>query len=167
MDTPPPRSNAEPGPASRLRLPAAIARGIGRELLVFGLVGVVSTLAYAALYLLLRTVVGPVPANAAALLVTAVGNTAANRRLTFGVRDGTGMVRDQAVGLLALGVALAITTTAAGVLGAVAPRAPRVVELAVLVAANGLATVARFLLLRTGIAARHGALAQQPQETSA
>ena len=44
-----------------------------------------STLAYLLLYLLLRTGLGAQPANLLALLLTAVGNTAANRRLTFGV----------------------------------------------------------------------------------
>src|SRR3954468_18790474 len=53
-------------------------------------VGVVSTLAYAALFLLLRAPLGADGANALALAVTAVGNTAANRRLTFRVRGRAG-----------------------------------------------------------------------------
>ena len=125
---------------------------IGREALTFGAIGVVSTAAYAVLYLALRSVTGPAAANAAALLVTAVGNTAANRRLTFGVRGRGFVVRDQAAGLIALGVALAITTASIGLLGALAPGAHRSVELAVLIVANALATVARFVLLRTLIA---------------
>ena len=125
---------------------------IGREALVFGAVGVVSTVAYAVLYLALRSITGASAANALALLVTAIGNTAANRRLTFGVRGRDTLVRDQAVGLLALGVALAITTASVGLLGALVPGAGRFVELAVLVVANALATVARFVLLRTLIA---------------
>src|SRR5438094_8167265 len=52
----------------------------------FAAIGVVSTLAYLAIYSLLRTATTAVAANAIALIVTAVGNTAANRRLTFGLR---------------------------------------------------------------------------------
>ena len=88
-------------------------------------IGVISTAAYAALYLTLRSVMGSVVANAVALTVTAVANTAANRRVTFGVRRGgrASMLRDQAAGLAALGVALAITTVTANVLAVVAPHA--------------------------------------------
>jgi len=126
-------------------------RGVGREVLTFAAVGVASTGAYAVLYLALRLVTGPAVANGLALVVTAVGNTAANRRLTFGVRDGGSMLRDQLAGLLALAVALAITTASVNVLGAMAPGAPLLLELAVLVVANALATVARFVLLRTWV----------------
>ncbi len=124
---------------------------LGRQALVFGSIGVVSTAAYAVLFLAFRTVAGAVVANAIALVVTAIGNTAANRRFTFGVRDGRSMVRDQVGGLIALAVALAITTTFANLLAVLAPGAGRYVELAVLVVANAIATVARFLLLRAWI----------------
>jgi len=135
-----------------LALGSALARrDLGREILTFAAVGVASTAAYAVLYLALRSATGPAAANGLALVVTAVGNTAANRWLTFGVRDGGSMLRDQLAGLMALAVALAITTAAVNVLGAVAPGAPRLLELAVLVVANALATVARFVLLRTWI----------------
>ena len=139
------RAAIAPARSRRLRL--------GREVLVFAAIGVASTIAYAVLYLLLRGVTGAVAANAVALLLTAVGNTAANRRFTFGVRssDRASIVRDQLAGLVALGVALAITTLAATALDQVAPAAGRLVELAVLVVANGGATVARFALLRAVI----------------
>jgi putative flippase GtrA len=146
-------------------LPALAARlrsGIGREVAVFAAIGIASTVAYAVLYLLLRTVVDPTAANAAALVITAVGNTAANRRLTFGVRDRRSMLRDQAVGLGALGVALAITTASVSLLGAVVPSPGRLTELAVLVVANALATVARFVLLRTLIGGRRPSIQPAP-----
>ncbi|MCJ7710850.1 MAG: GtrA family protein [Chloroflexi bacterium] len=130
--------------------------GIGREVLAFGAIGIVSTAAYAVLYLVLRTAAEPAVANALALVLTAIGNTAANRRLTFGVRDGGSMLRDQLGGLLALGIALAITTASVAVQAALAPDAGRPVELAVLVVANGLATVARFVLLRAWITGNRG-----------
>lgn len=137
------------------RTPAtrAATRLLGRELLVFGAIGVVSTLAYAGLYLALRNATGPGVANALALVLTAVGNTAANRRLTFGVRNRRSMVRDQLGGLIALAVALLITTASVSLLAVLVPRAGRLVELAVLVSANALATVVRFVLLRSWITA--------------
>ena len=140
--------------------PGRLRTGLGREVVSFAAIGIVSTAAYAVLYLLLRTIVGATAANAGALVVTAIGNTAANRRLTFGVRDRGSMLRDQAGGLVALGVALAITTASVQVLGALIPDAGRLVELAVLVVANALATVARFVLLRTWIAGDRDRAAQ-------
>ncbi len=117
----------------------------------FAAIGLASTLAYAVLYVGLRSVLSASVANALALVVTAVGNTAANRRFTFGVRGRDGLARDHAAGLTALAVALAITTAMLAVLHVAAPGAGRAVELAFLVAANGLSTVVRFLLLRTWI----------------
>lgn len=136
-------------------------RGIGRQALTFGAIGLVSTAAHAVLYLVLRSLTGAAAANAIALLVTAIGNTAANRRLTFGVRDRGSMLRDQLGGLVALVVALAITTAAIALLAVLAPLAGRLVELAVLVIANALATVARFVLLRAWIT-RHRGTAPRP-----
>ena len=152
-------------PATLRRL---IASKVGRELVLFATIGVVSTAAYSALYLLFRSATGPIAANALALVVTAVGNTAANRRLTFGVRGGS-MLRDQVGGLVALAVALAITTVSVNLLGILAQHAGRIVELAVLVVANALSTVVRFVLLRSWITAdRRRALAtsstRNPQE---
>ena len=125
--------------------------GIGRELASFLVIGVVSTASYAALFLVLRPTLGPLAANALALAITAIGNTAANRRLTFGVRGWRSMLRDQLGGAVALGAALSITTTAAIGLSFVVPGANRWLELAVLLAANLAATLTRFLVLRTWI----------------
>ena len=130
-----------------------------REALTFGAIGVVSTIAYAVLYTYLRGAVPAPAANAIALVVTAVGNTAANRRLTFGVRGRASMLRDQVAGLVAFGIALALTSVSIAGLGVVAPGAGRGVELAVLIAANAAATGMRFLLLRTWSSqARRGSL---------
>lgn len=131
--------------------PLAAAPGRGRALRragTFAAIGVLSTLAYVALYGLLRPFVAAAVANAVALVATAVGNTAANRRYTFAVRGRDGIARDHAAGLLALGAALAITTAALAVLDVVAPGAPQAVEVVILVAANGAATLVRFLVLR-------------------
>jgi putative flippase GtrA len=90
-------------------------------------------------------------ANALALLTTAVANTAANRRITFEVRGRDGLARDHAVGLAALGVALALTSVSLAALDVVAPHRGRLTELAVLVAANAAATLVRFALLRAAL----------------
>jgi hypothetical protein len=60
-------------------------RGLPGQLARFAGVGVASTLAYLALFVLLRDLLGAQAANLVALAATAVANTAANRRLTFGV----------------------------------------------------------------------------------
>src|SRR5262249_24638958 len=73
-------------------------------------------------------------ANAAALAVTAVANTAANRRLTFGVMGRAGLLKQHAAGALVYAITLALTAGALGVLHGVAPGASHGVELAVLVA---------------------------------
>ena len=129
-------------------------RALLTQLVTFGVIGVGSTIAYAILYLLVRTHAHAQVANALALLVTAVGNTLVNRRFTFGVRERGGMAGDLVAGLVALGLALLITSTAVAILGVVAPSAGRVVEIAVLTAANVLATLMRFVVLRTWIGSR-------------
>ncbi|HEY0258561.1 MAG TPA: glycosyltransferase, partial [Lacisediminihabitans sp.] len=69
--------------------------GFFGQVVRFGIVGVVSTAAFALLYLLLQLVMPAQLANFLALLITTVANTAANRRFTFGVRGGAGAVRHQ------------------------------------------------------------------------
>ena len=119
-----------------------------RQMRSFVVIGAVSTAAYILLFSVLRAVVDATPANGLALVVTAVGNTAANRRLTFDVRSRDGLARDHAAGLIAFAVALAITTLSIALLGRFVPNAGRGVEVAVLVVANAIATISRFVLLR-------------------
>ncbi|MFE7893497.1 glycosyltransferase [Streptomyces sp. NPDC057412] len=125
--------------------------GLAGQLLRFGAVGAVSTLGYVLLYALLRPAAGPQAANAVALLVCALANTAANRRLTFGVRGRGGALRHQAKGLLVFLVGLALTSGSLAVLDRLAPDAAHLTELVVLVAANLAATLLRFLLLRAWV----------------
>jgi putative flippase GtrA len=122
--------------------------GFTTQVLRFAAVGVVSTLAYLLLYAVLRGMWSGTVANAAALLVTAVANTAANRRYTFAVQGAGGWWRHQAKGLAAFGFALAVTSGSLALLHLLAPSAGRVLEMTVLVAANLVATALRFLLLR-------------------
>jgi putative flippase GtrA len=117
-------------------------------------IGVASTLAYALLFLLLRGPLGLVAANAVALAVTAVANTQANRRLTFGVRGREGLARQHAAGALVYVLALGLTDGALAVLGGLDRHPARPLEVAVLVAASLVATGWRYVALRTWVFAR-------------
>ena len=137
-----------PSPSRSVTGPSGLTGQVGR----FVSIGIVSTAAYVVLYGGLRIVLTAVASNAIALFVTAVGNTAANRRLTFGVRGRASMLRDQIAGLGAFAIALVITTGAVIALAVVAPHASRWVEIVVVVVANVLATIVRFVVLRAAIA---------------
>ena len=148
-------------PVDRLRRPfgddprdrrlAGVPGGLARQVLGFCAVGGLSTLAYLALYSLLRLGMAAQPANALALLLTALGNTAANRRLTFRVRGRDRAVRQQAQGLLVFGIGLVLTAGSLAALHAADPHPPHSAELTVLVVANLAATVLRFLLFRAWV----------------
>ncbi|MFF5216860.1 glycosyltransferase [Micromonospora sp. NPDC000442] len=127
--------------------PEPAPTGLPRQLVRFAAVGVVSTCAYLLLFTLTRGALGAQPANLLALLLTAVANTAANRRLTFGIAGRRHVTRHHLQGLLAFALGLALTSGSLATLHAAATP-DRAVELAVLVAANLAATVLRFTLLR-------------------
>ncbi|MET0898560.1 MAG: bifunctional glycosyltransferase family 2/GtrA family protein [Mycobacterium sp.] len=117
-----------------------------RQVVRFATVGVLSTLAYLVLFLALRSL-GPQGANLVALLITAIANTAANRRFTFGVRGRSGVARHQFEGLVVFAIGLTLTSGSLAALHYFGEPS-RAVELLVLVGANLLATVVRFVLLR-------------------
>ncbi|MYR17776.1 bifunctional glycosyltransferase family 2/GtrA family protein [Streptomyces sp. SID6137] len=128
-----------------------VPKGLARQLIGFCVVGVLSTLCYLLLYSGFREFCGPQLANGLALLVSAVANTAANRRLTFGVRGRGGAVRHQAQGLVVFAIGLALTSGSLAALDAAGGRPAHSTELAVLVTANLAATVLRFLLFRAWV----------------
>ncbi len=117
----------------------------------FLVVGVLSTVAYGLLYLFLRNVLPAQGANALALLLTAIGNTAANRRFTFAIRGTAHRLRHQLQGLAVFALALALTSSSLAVLHAVEAHPSRELELAVLILANLVATILRFVLLRSWV----------------
>jgi putative flippase GtrA len=121
------------------------------QLARFTVVGVASTVAYVLLFVLLRGGLGAQWANAVSLLVTAVANTAANRRVTFGIRGRALAGRHQVRGLIAFGIGLALTSGALAVLHHTDARPGRATEVSVLVAANLLATIVRFGLYRSWV----------------
>ena len=80
--------------------------------------------------------------------MTAVANTAANRRLTFGISGRSNAARHQVKGLIAFGIGLVLTSGALAVLHSGPAHPGRIAEISVLIAANLAATVIRFLLYR-------------------
>jgi putative flippase GtrA len=120
------------------------ARGLPLQIARFTVIGVASTIAYVALFLLFRLAMPAQAANVVSLLLTAVANTAANRRLTFGISGRSNAARHQVKGLIAFGLGLALTSGSLAMLG----QAGRLTEICVLLAANLVATVIRFLLYR-------------------
>lgn len=121
------------------------------QVIRFGLVGAISTIAFALLYLVLQGPFSSQEANFLALLVTAVGNTAANRRFTFGISGPSRLFMQQIQGLIVFLLAWAITSSSLIVLHAVNPDSLPSTELLTLTAANVFATLMRFVLLRVWV----------------
>jgi putative flippase GtrA len=136
----------EPAPGSGSSAGGRPARDLPLQVARFTVIGVASTMAYVALFLLLRLAMPAQAANVVSLLLTAVANTAANRRLTFGISGRSNAARHQVKGLIAVGIGLALTSGSLAMLGPA--RASRLAEVAVLITANLAATVLRFLLYR-------------------
>jgi putative flippase GtrA len=144
----------DPTPPALHPPPEGARTGRGRlagQLVRFVAIGAASTAAYVLLYLLLRTWMPAQAANALSLLATAVANTAANRRLTFGIRGRTHAGRHQARGLIAFTAGLALTSGALTALHALTAHPGRATEVTVLVAANLVATLVRFALYRSWV----------------
>jgi putative flippase GtrA/glycosyltransferase involved in cell wall biosynthesis len=141
-----------------------VPKSLAWQAIWFGAIGVLSTLAYLALFLLLRPSMGAQSANLLALLLTAIANTAANRRFTFGVR-GAGAMQHQAQGLIVFGLGLALTSGSLALLSLVSTSPSRAVEVAVLISANLAATVLRFVLFREWVFARRRDTAPIVEET--
>lgn len=137
------RNGGSDGAAPRPTLLAQVVR--------FMIVGVICTVAYAALFLVLRPSVGAQSANVLSLLVTTVLNTGLNRRLTFGLRGGERLARHHGQGLVVFGLCWTLTAGSLAALHAWDPAASHGVELAVLTTANLVATAARFVLLRSWV----------------
>ncbi|MED7951750.1 GtrA family protein [Streptomyces sp. BE303] len=143
VSTDKPTVPAQDGPAA-----ARPAGTVRRQIPSFLVIGVLSTLFYLGLYVVARQFVAPQAANLIALAVSAVANTAANRRFTFGITGAEGALRHQLQGAVAFLIGLGLSAGVLALLDLAAPDASRTVEVAGLVVANGLATVLRFVLMR-------------------
>lgn len=135
------------------------------QLVRFGTIGVASTLAYLVLFFLCRNLMDPQLANLLALLTTAVANTAANRRFTFGIAGGSDVARHHFEGLLVFGIGLALTSGAlAFVHQSTTP--DRWLELVTVTAANLAATALKFLLFRLWVFRRRRSTEAAPAATA-
>lgn len=145
------------GVATRRRYRGLLRYPLVRQLLRFTGVGAICTLCSLALYAFLRPWIGPQPANAAALIITSLLNTALNRRLTFKITERHRMKRDHLNGLIVILVALLITGGSLGILHWINPDASVADELWTTTLSGFLATAVRFTMLRHWIfrRARH------------
>ena len=119
-----------------------------RQLAWFAGIGTVMTLVYLALYTGIRVFFGAQVSNAIAWVMTAGSNTAANRRLTFGVHGRPGAARAQIEGLVTFGVGWGITSGSLLVLERLVAQPGYTLELSVLAVSNLVAGLVRFVLLR-------------------
>jgi len=120
------------------------------DLLRFAGVGAISTVAYVALFAALAPSLGSYLANAVAIGVCSLGNTAAHRGVADTARYGLDRWHRSAVGAALLGVSLAFTTAALAATHAagLASLAPEECAVAL---ANLAAAVVRFGILRTWV----------------
>jgi putative flippase GtrA len=120
------------------------------ELLRFAGVGAVTTVAYAALFAALEPGLGSYPANAVAIALCSLGNTAAHRGMAGTAHHGLDRRRRMVTATTLVGVSLAFTTGALAVTRAagVTSLLPELVAVSV---ANVGAAVIRFGILRTWV----------------
>jgi putative flippase GtrA len=146
------RDASLPGPPVETTTPEPDLAG---QLVRFSSIGIVSTLVFAALFVLSRPALGTIGADVAALMICAIANTAANRRLTFALRGRSGRRRHYmaggllAIAPLALNIASLLALQAAGIddLWAI---------LLTLVVVNGVVALGRFVVLRRWVFRRPG-----------
>ncbi|HEV7189303.1 MAG TPA: GtrA family protein [Blastococcus sp.] len=116
---------------------------------IFALIGVASTILHLGLFAALRSLLdGAQAANAVALLAATVFNTAANRRLTFGVAGRDGAVRHQVQGLIVFGLTLGMTSGALALLHSVWAHPARWVETLTVAMATLVATIVKYVAMR-------------------
>jgi putative flippase GtrA len=129
---------------------ATVARretGLLWQVICFGMIGVLSTVATLVLYAVFRSWWPYWLANFAALTITTLLNTEANRRLTFlGSRGATGRVHLQ--GLIVFAIYYLFTSGALFLLNQLDAHPGKLLELTVLLASSVVGTVGRFILLR-------------------
>lgn len=145
---------ATPTHEIRQRLVADTQVRFASQVRRFMIIGLFSTLAYAAIYSLTRSQLGAHLANFVALLLTAAVNNALNRRYTFSIRGSHKLASDHVRGLIVFAIALGITGAAIAVLNFLVTNPSHSTELATLVLANLLATVIRFVALRSWVFSR-------------
>jgi putative flippase GtrA len=130
--------------------------GFTGQVITFAAIGVLSTLAYIGLFVGFRMGTSAQTANLLALISTGIANTAANRRLTFGVAGTSGVLRHQLQGLLVFAAGLVITSGSLAGLHQLSDHPSAALEVTVLTSANLVVTVGRFVAMREWIFDRRG-----------
>ena len=128
--------------------------GIGAHTARFGIVGAASTILHLGLFALFASTLvglGSQSANVTALLLATIANTAANRRWTFGVRGGEGVARHHAQALLVFALTWGVSAAAIAGVHALWPGAPVLMETVIVGVANVVATVVKFVAMRSWI----------------
>jgi putative flippase GtrA len=134
----------------RLAVVPAMRGHLGRiathRLIVFGAIGAVCTVAYAALYALCRHACGPAVANVLALIPSMALNFWANRAFTF--RDARGpLTRQLGLYLVAYAIGIGASSLFFAILLAAAHPRRVFAEAAVGIIAGLAATVVRYVLM--------------------
>ena len=121
------------------------------QLVKFAVVGVASTVTHLGIFATLHQLVDAQPANLAALVLATIGNTAVNRRWTFGVTGSSHRGRQHLQALLVFALAWALSATALWALPQVWHDPSTAVSTVAVGASMALSTVVRFVLMRTWI----------------
>jgi putative flippase GtrA len=127
--------------------PEPLEPGLAGQVIRFAGIGVVSTVMFAVLFVLLAGPVGPLGADAIALGVCGAAGVAANRRVTFARRGRPGRRRHYSAGLAVAFLPLGLTVAALLILGWTGVDSVAA-DLAALTAVNTGATSIRFEVLR-------------------
>jgi putative flippase GtrA len=148
------RRRREAAMADTVELGAAarpeVSGRVGRQVASFVVIGIASTLTSLTIFLVLRIPIGPVAANVVALTTTTVANAWANRRWTFGWHG-----REQRLRQLGTAVAIYAVTTVVSSMAVAAVQGPVLMELIAISVTWSLATVTRFVLMRSWVFRRH------------
>lgn len=137
-------------PAAHGALAGVAGRGrLGREALLFALVGLGTTVVHLGLFALLRQAWSAQLANVVALGLATIVNTSANRRWTFGVRERAGAARHQVQGFAVFFLTWAMTSGALALLHGLTLHPPTLVETGVVAVATAVSTAVKFVLMKT------------------
>jgi putative flippase GtrA len=129
-----------------------------RTIVVYAVVATGSNVAYLMLFRLMQPTLNVFAANVVALVVTTVGNTAAHRRYTFGIRGRARLLVAHVGGLAAMSISLALSTAALAELDALDRQPSILLASTTLWVAAALGAWMRFGPLRTWM----GAAAMDP-----
>lgn len=128
--------------------PSAALRRTGRELVMFLVVGAISTAVYVGLYNVLREWLSPYPANVLAVFVSFGASFWGNRRFTFPQARPRPAGRQFIEFSVVVGLTLVVSNAALALTLTLAEDPDRLLENVALIASVGASTMLRFWLLR-------------------